>query len=160
MSDRTSHTLIVHQTTPEEAGAFLTVIEEYGLDEFGPDVDAGDVALGEKYMCDEHPVGGSTDAATYLEKHAPNSVWTVWEDPKYEWLGSVYVHAPGLGSWTAACDANGIGYFSADEIRAAVRDGELDALLGAEWDAAVAAAQAQYADTDDSRTVTATTVDA
>jgi hypothetical protein len=87
MSDRTSHTLIVHQTTPEGASAFLNVIEEYGLDEFGPDADAGDVVLGEKYMCDEHPVGGSTDAATYLEKHAPNSVWTVWEDPKYEWLG-------------------------------------------------------------------------
>lgn len=41
----------------------------------------------------------------------------MWEDPKYEWLGSVFLFAPSLGEFSADCDAHGNPVFSAQALR-------------------------------------------
>jgi hypothetical protein len=46
--------------------------------------------------------------------------FTVWQDPKYEYPGTLHRYAPGGALFTADCDADGNVTATADTIRAAV----------------------------------------
>lgn len=40
----------------------------------------------------------------------------LWQDPKYEFPGEVYMHVPEVGTWTGPCDAQGEPYLEARQI--------------------------------------------
>ncbi|WP_298800409.1 hypothetical protein [uncultured Pseudonocardia sp.] len=145
MGDRTTVQLIVHACPPAEVRALWEVIEEYRLTDEQPLTAGADrIALGGLYRADEISCGSAEEIAAQLGQTAPGSTWTVWEDPKYEWLGSVSIQVPGLGTWSAECDANGVAQFPAAQILSVVDDrAGLDQLLGVAWSRAVEALPAQ-----------------
>lgn len=133
MGDRTTVQLIVHACLPHHVRAFHHVIDEYGLFE-GQDVVPHRIELGWAYMAAEVSCGSADEIASTLQSTAGDAAWTVWEDPKYEWLGTVTRHHPRLGSWSAECTSEGQGVFFADQIVSLLEDRpKLDELLGMAW---------------------------
>lgn len=56
----------------------------------------------------------------------------VWEDPKYEWLGELWVHVPGFKDFGCECDSNGTPQLDADLIADLIAEAtDLDALKAA-----------------------------
>lgn len=63
--------------------------------------------IGEMYMNPEMSCGSADEYHARLMEAAPGASWVLWEDPKYEWLGSMNAYAPDLGEYGSECDANG-----------------------------------------------------
>ncbi len=61
---------------------------------------------------------GDPDAEPPLPPH--QFAFTVWEDPKYEWLGTLYRYTPGQPMFTAECDASGRAVIEFSQIAAAI----------------------------------------
>lgn len=60
--------------------------------------------------------------------------FTVWEDPKYEWLGELWEYAPGAGAYSAECDADGQAVLSTSTVLGLVRKATDLAALKADVD--------------------------
>jgi hypothetical protein len=73
---------------------------------------------------EERSVGACRDAAeavlTALREEGQDVAFTVTEDPKYEWLGTLCRYQPGKGMHEVDCDAN---------AQAVLTDGELTVLI-------------------------------
>lgn len=136
MSDRTTVTLTVHACPPHQVAAVLAVIEQHTLDDCAP-VLSGRLFLDDSYQ--DYEGGGAEDIHAQLVEGAPDAAWTVYEAPSGECLGTVHRHFPGLGSWSAACDGDGDGVFTAAHIWQAIADETLPALLGHAWEEAIGA---------------------
>lgn len=120
MGDRTYAALVVHRLDvekyPAEAEAIMGAIEDYGLSvEFGvPSVpssmatvtDDSLLKVGVTYSDDQASCGIVYDLQDLGEK-APHAVFSIQEDPKYEWLGAVLLFTPELGPWMCSSDADG-----------------------------------------------------
>ena len=52
-------------------------------------------------------MGSASDIAGELIAAAPGVSFVLWEDPAYQWLGTLEAHAPGLGDYSAECDSDG-----------------------------------------------------
>lgn len=68
------------------------------------------------YVCNEMPVGTATITAAALRSAAPGCSFVLWEDPKYEYLGTACAYAPDLGPFEANCDSDGTPVFSLGEV--------------------------------------------
>ena len=88
------------------------------------------VTVGGEYLATEISCGSADEYATALIKAAPGASFVLWEDPAYQWLGSLRAYAPDLGEYAAECDANGIVTLTPEEIRQAV-SGATDAVQSA-----------------------------
>ncbi|WP_224279751.1 DUF3145 family protein [Nocardioides lacusdianchii] len=110
MADRTPIEVLVFACPDEDAGTVLDVLHEHGL---LPQSPRTGLELCRGYMQAEMPVGSSEEIAAALPR---SSAWQVWEDPKYEHLGQVFLHHPDLGVFRADCDAYGRAVFSGDEV--------------------------------------------
>ena len=110
MADRTPIEVRVFACPVECARTVVDVLDEHGL---LPQSSASGVELCRGYMRAEIPVGSSEEIAAALPR---SSAWQVWEDPKYEHLGQVFLHHPDLGVFRAECDAYGRAVFSGDEV--------------------------------------------
>lgn len=65
----------------------------------------------------------------YVTMKAPDFAFEVYEDPKYEWLGSIYMHTPGADDFLGECDADGQVVINATVLIELVNQAEsLDAL--------------------------------
>lgn len=53
-------------------------------------------------------VGTAGTIAAELREAAPGCSFVVWEDPKYQWLGSLEAYTPALGRFSADCDSDGV----------------------------------------------------
>lgn len=117
MGDRTSMTAIIHDCPPEKAGDVLDAMEEYyhQADETPDESDKDTLVLGDPYVTYETYVGNSSELASALSD-IEGVAFEVWEDPKYEWLGTLHLHTPALGSFSADCDSGGGAYFPASTI--------------------------------------------
>lgn len=116
MGDRTSLQVYVYACPPDQAAAVLGVLAEYQLD-----VDWGTEEAGKGLRLDvpytAHEISGAADEiAPKLIEAAPGCSFWLWEDPKYDWLGSMHAHTPGLGSFTAECNAEGEPVYTRDQI--------------------------------------------
>lgn len=105
MTDYTPLQLIVYACPEDQLSAVMELIDEYRLTENMPDGDA--LEFGHAYSNYEITCGSAEQLADALQEYAPGASWRVWEDPKYEWLGDTWMHAPELGVYRADCDANG-----------------------------------------------------
>jgi hypothetical protein len=117
MSDRTSVQLYVYDAPRHEVHAVLAVIDEYELGEYEPPA-ADRVSLATEYAGHDISCGSAEWIAGKLLNTAPGTSFMVWEDPAYEWLGAVWMHAPDLGTFRAESDANGQAQFNHQDVRA------------------------------------------
>lgn len=148
MGDYSNAQLTVYSCPPEEVRAFTRLIDEYGLkdDWCGDNPPANEIILGHTYCDNDVNIGFVNDYTV----DAPNSAWVRWNDPKYEYLGDLEIHVPGLGYFRAQCNADGEAQFSTDQIIAAIEKQPADAgrdqilmaigeLTGKQWNEAIAA---------------------
>lgn len=113
MGDRTALQVIVHHAHPDEVSDIFNALAHYHLErDTRRGIELGDLMLAEEVSC-----GCSDELASLLESCAPQSSFTIWEDPKYEWLGSLNLLTPELGRFTAECDANGRAVFTETEVQ-------------------------------------------
>jgi hypothetical protein len=141
MADRTPIEVRVFACPVEDVGMVVDVLDEHGLLPQPPETG---LELCRGYMRAESPVGSSEEIAAALPR---SSAWQVWEDPKYEHLGQVFLHHPDLGVFRAECDAYGRAVFSGDEVDQIVaRTGDdrvtLGHLTGRTWQVALEALRA------------------
>ena len=117
MGDRTSMTAIIYDCPPEKAGDVLDALEEYyhQADDAPAGSDKDTLVLGGSYVTYETYVGNSGELASALAD-IEGVAFEVWEDPKYEWLGTLHLHTPALGTWTADCDASGGAYVPVSDV--------------------------------------------
>lgn len=125
MGDRTTVQLFMYTCPAGQTWAIAEAIDRWGLtDEMGGSYkidpttgtvtdmgpgpfDLGYLEPGERYLGNDVSCGAADEIRAYLEQHAPDARWDVWEDPRYEWLGERVIHEPDLGTWSEECDANG-----------------------------------------------------
>jgi hypothetical protein len=150
MSDRSYFQLRFYHVPPDEEAAIREVMDDNGLntDDTIPLVNDDNAWDAEECPLDMYEQVGAAIAAV-----ASGTTFACWSDPKYEYLGGLWMHAPGLGSFTHDCDAAGNATFTAREVGTFVAearqpDGTIDTAiferkLGLPWDAAIAAAQAE-----------------
>ena len=117
MSDRTAFACYIYACPEDQqAGALSVLTEGYGLDlNWGMSEGEG-LSLTEAYTAEEISCGSADFIAKELIEAAPGCSFVLWEDPKYEWLGSLNAYTPELGHFTAECDANGRPVYTAAEI--------------------------------------------
>jgi Protein of unknown function (DUF3145) len=122
MPDTTNLQLTVEAAPPEQHQTILKVINAYGLgqdwDSFAPAEGFAELELGVQYTDSQGVVGDASRIADELIAKAPGASFCVWEDPAYEWLGTVCVYTPQLGPFEAPCDADGDPMLSGDTILA------------------------------------------
>lgn len=124
MGDRTSVQFFFYSCPPQQSWAIAEVIDRFGLDDdltgsygYGPNREItfagpGPFELGylepdEQYLGNDVSCGSADEIRSFLQQHAPDARWDVWEDPRYDWLGQRVIHDPDLGTWSEECDANG-----------------------------------------------------
>jgi hypothetical protein len=98
--------------------------ERYSID------DVPVVTIGERYLAQDVSCSSAGEYGDALREAAPGASFVLWEDPAYEWLGTLYAYAPDLGVFTAECDQDGTVVLSQDVTLQAVR-GATDAVRAA-----------------------------
>ncbi|SFO39614.1 hypothetical protein SAMN05216207_105110 [Pseudonocardia ammonioxydans] len=83
-----------------------------------PDGQRAGIYLGATYTSTRGGVGAvaSEHLPALLREVAPGATWLAWEEPYEEFLGTVALHAPDLGTWTGECDSSGAVYVPADSL--------------------------------------------
>jgi len=157
MGDRTAYQLTIYDLgDPESEGAVIDVLNEYGLSrEWG--MGGGNITMldfAEQYVDDSARLGIAADLASKLIDAAGNLITFIgWEDPVYEWLGSLTIHTADLGLYTHDCNADGMAVFTAEEVRRALVDPDGVAnLVGEPWLDAIARYEAKIQTAVDSYT--------
>lgn len=125
MSDRTNGNATVtfdHRPTEAEVAKWAEVIEGFGEGE--PDWDAGDfeqggttLGAGWNEVIPIHPQGWAEE----LHKVFPDAEVRCWDEPAYEWLGTLTVYRKGE-MLTAQCDSNGTPFYQIFDIQKAVEN--------------------------------------
>ena len=134
--------------TREAAAAHVASLPGASDDRYSVD-EVADITLTERYADSEMSCGSADEHADNLIAAAPGCSFVLWEDPKYEWLGSVEAYTPELGRFTAECDANGTPVLTPEAIKAMIdKAADLDALREAMARATGAAWFADWRDHD------------
>jgi len=148
MGDRTAGQLTVYWSTPKDAQVVMAFIEDiFTSVEWTAPIEPDKLLLGgERYTVEETDIGMVFNAT--LARDAPDTAYFMWVDPKYEFLGDLEVHVPGLGVYSAPCDADGNPVHTWEAIKAFL-DGlpdtvddiaaEIGKLYGRPWYDAIAA---------------------
>lgn len=148
MADRTFYRLAIRVNTPREA--LLAAAEAFTGDSWTlDDVDqltAGEVDGVAWIDIQERCCGESREAADAvleaLTDHGQSIAFTVTEDPKYEWLGTMCRYDPARGMHEVECDSNARALLvdstltrlcGQSEDPAQILD-QIRAILGLDWD--------------------------
>jgi len=119
MGDRTALTAVIHDCPPVERVRVLEILAQW-FDGSDYGEGAGEtLELENTYMDPEASCGSADELAGQLED-VPGISFTVWEDPAYEWLGSVRAYTPDLGSYAAECTADGTPVLEYGQIAAVI----------------------------------------
>ena len=110
MSDRTNLYMSVVSTNPEILARARTRLEEYsgGAEHYEDEQTDTELTIG----ANECRVGSALELAQWLEgdiaEFEEDFAYYVYEDPAYEWLGTICIHVPGLTpDYEGNCDADG-----------------------------------------------------
>lgn len=145
MPDLTNFQIHVYACPHEQQPAVLALLEEHdlciGCDSARPP--RAPLSLTSQYGANGFTVGDGAGIARRLREAAPGCSFMAWEDPAYEYPGSVEAYAPALGAYSGSCDGAGLTVLTFSEIAAVVaalpgdvtRDGILAALAAATGDA-------------------------
>ena len=134
MGDSTFGQLHVYDVPLDQVAAFYDVLVDEGLQaRVGRRAHVRLGAPGYQHRCS---VGWMFDDAVpdALVAAAPDATWLGWEDPAAGHLGTLRMHAPGLGMFLADCDGEGVPVFSTETVRAVAADpAAVDRSVGTPW---------------------------
>lgn len=123
MADTTSAGVTIHACPPHRVRSVLDILDEYGLHLDHSDATehtaAGERAiliLGTGYEIHEFRAGDAVELADVLIQRTPEIVFSLHEEPAYEWVGTCCTYVPGLGVFIAACDTSGEAMFTQSDI--------------------------------------------
>ena len=122
MGDYSYLTLIVYALplgTPE-VDILVAINEDWGLTCEETD-DPNSAVIG-RWTAEEASLDAYESIGKRLRKIEPNLTFEIWNDPKYEYLGGLFMNAPELGSWTGQCDSDGSPVFTAHEVEKILRE--------------------------------------
>jgi len=125
MSDRTSLQVFVYACPESEREAMLAVIDQHG------GWDEGDSAEG-RWTDYEACCGSADTIARALSHDAPGASFLLWEDPAYQWLGSLEAYTPELGSFSGECTSEGTVVARYQDVAGKTAH-ELSRLYGLAW---------------------------
>jgi hypothetical protein len=146
MGDWTAGAAMIYACPPQRVRAVLDAFDEYGLTNNDTDTAAGRgvLGIGKDYSADEFRCGSAIDLANDLIEHAPEALFSLYEEPAYNWVGTFCSYVPGLGLFTSDCGTCGEVLFTRDYVLGL--DGEPDDVrakqLGVPWMTAIAATTA------------------
>lgn len=146
MGDWTSGAAMIYACPPHRVRAVLDAFDEYGLTNYDTNTAAGHavLALGDDYTADQLRCDSAIDLANNLIEHTPEVMFSVYEEPAYEWVGTFVSYVPALGRFTADCGTSGEVMFTRDYVLEL--DGETADVrakrLGVPWMTAIAATTA------------------
>lgn len=144
MSDRTALQVVLYDCPLERVDEVLDLLQEFGLEsddgEPSAETEPHSVVLGARYSNLEISCGSADEMAARLPGDV---IWSLWEDPRYEWLGSLHYNHPDLGEFAAECDAAGRALFTAWEVVQILKISHgdratVDRLVGGVWEDAFA----------------------
>lgn len=149
MGDTTNLQCRIYACPPEQVRAVLTALAEYHLNDDWMSFDQmpmSALVLGRPNVSNEVSCGSADELAGTLMETAPGASFELWEDPKYEWLGSLWRYTPDLGAFSAECDADGNPQYDANWIMGRLEKGEAitPADVGVPWRAALTALEEAY----------------
>lgn len=114
MADRSAFQVYVLECPPERVRVVLELLTEYGggpaphtaglPQGFDPE---SMLLLGAEYLSIEEPLGAADLFAETMAAAAPDVTYVAWQDPKYEHLGELHAHVPGVGTIRGDCDPSG-----------------------------------------------------
>lgn len=138
MSDRTFMNLIIVDANDDQLDQIKTILEHHIGDYF----DREDYAPGAHFGFEEVVCGRVRDAAEDLRNNVPGTSWKMWDEPAYEWLGTVLKYTPDLGLFSHDCDNEGTPLFDPDEIETILKNAlgditRIEELLGITHDRAL-----------------------
>jgi hypothetical protein len=115
MGDRTYLQGVVYALNGADPEAVLELFDAYSINGTQYDEEPWSVATleaipdtGLRFDATEVSVGTARDIAGDLENASSDGVtFMMWEDPRYEWLGELFLHHPELGSYEGTCDSDG-----------------------------------------------------
>lgn len=119
MSDRTFLQIEICDAPDAELAAIETVFETFDLryeQESDSTESEGRIRFGSTAQNEEICCGSASLIAQKLIACAPGASWSLWEDPKYEWLGDLFLYTPTLGVFNADCSSGGDAVFTASEV--------------------------------------------
>ena len=98
------------QATAEQFISLQANPDDYSWDEVpGVDLETG-------YTAYEASCGTADEVSEALIAAAPGCSFVLWENPSYQWLGTVVARTPELGYFSGDCDADGTPVFDRDQI--------------------------------------------
>ena len=123
MSDRTAYTIEFTHYDPAKKDQLLQFLDdELGVNESGDSL--------EHYLVAEHPVGYVQHIATELVDIDSTARFMAWEDPRYEWLGTVVKAIPGK-AFVGDCDSEGTVVLSYSWVKKELTSGKtLEQIFG------------------------------
>lgn len=138
----TSGFVTFHACPPHQVRRVFELLDEYGF--LDPDDRPSRlvVALGAKYSGDERwRAGDITRLAIELVDEAPEVVFTAYEEPYKDQLGTTCWYVPGLGMYSADCDRDGAPVLRRPDVLKwmTIPAQERDTKLGVPWETAIAA---------------------
>lgn len=130
MADRTYFQIQILECASDEYAVIKDLLKFHGIsseDDYGPQ-------MGEWCSREEIVLGTGNDIAVFLQENAPATSFRLWEDPKYEHLGSLHMYTPEYGLFQSDCDSAGRAVFTYLEIKEAVENKlDLDLFSGERW---------------------------
>ena len=122
MGDRTAFQCTIDACPEDQREAVREILDEYADHLDWTDALPAELSLDRQYTAHEVSLGTAQEITGRLTKAAPGAAFLLWEDPAYQWLGDVYAHTPELGTFTAACDADGNPVYTREQIAAMVKE--------------------------------------
>lgn len=142
MGDRTNLQVFIYKCPEDQCEAAATLLGDMDIDWGSVPHVPGTLTLSHPYTRYETSCGTADSLAAELREAAPGASFVLWEDPAYEWLGSIQAYTPELGAFGAECTEGGEVVFTfaqvADVIaasptaRSAVR-AQLRKAMGGPW---------------------------
>ncbi|UUV32166.1 hypothetical protein NQK81_01575 [Amycolatopsis roodepoortensis] len=138
MTDWSSGSATIHACPPYRVRTVLRTLQDYGL--IDTDIASSrTLHLGRRHDSDEIARDSITDLAHSLIQKAPEVAFTVYEEPDRHENGTICLHVPELGLYTAACDIFGNPTFTCADVvdMLSVPLGQRQHRLGLPWRRAI-----------------------
>lgn len=107
MSDRSSLQILVYSIDDQDREEVSATLAEHGLLPGWDGETSAPLALGTCYGAHESPLGEVRELVREMQEQAPSAVFEAWQDPHPTADGEYFAHVPGVGTYTADCDAQG-----------------------------------------------------
>lgn len=133
MSDTCNAALSVTDCPEDQRAALLAAVEELDMGSEAYDSPEDTTAPLLSWGWNDAQLDLNETIAAALIEAAPGATFTTYAEPAYEYPGCVTMYAPDLGRFDGVCDADGVPYVTATELRKVTDLDSMRRLAGLPW---------------------------